>query len=509
LQISPQEAAQELLRRRQARRKFTDFCRYIAPEEPPAKHHEILCDVLDRVSDGVLRRVMVFMPPGSAKSTYGSVRFPAYYIGKNTKKSLITASYGEHLANNFGRKVRNLVRTKEYQNLFPLSLAEDSQAKGEWETNTGCSYFACGVGSGITGRRADLGLIDDPVKGRQEADSDTVSQSTWDWYLSDFVTRLKPNAAQIIIQTRWSEHDLSGRILPEDWDGESGEFIGYDGQVWTVICIQAQAEAGKNDPLNRKPGEWLWTEWFTPDYWKETKLAQTKRDIRNWSCLYQQNPTPEDGTFFKREWFRRYTQVPDTLNLYITHDDAVTEVEPGKDPDFTEIGVWGVDPFDNIYAMDWRSGQETSDVWIEWICDLVERYGPFVVVGEGGVIRRSVEPTLQRRMRQRKTICRLEWLPTINDKPAKARNFQALASQGCVYFPYTEWANKVIEQCIKFPGGSHDDKVDACGLMGRAINQTWAPKAPKPKEPKKPITALPTLGEMLERHDRRHKRSDI
>ena len=155
------------------------------------------------------------MPPGSAKSTYASIRFPAYYLGRLPEKSIIATSYGDTLATSFGRKVRNLVATREYGVLFEdVTLSEDSRAKGEWETSSGGSYFAAGVGSGITGRRGDLGLIDDPVKGRQEADSETVRQSVWDWFKSDFLTRLKPGAAQIIIQTRWHEDDLSGRLLP-------------------------------------------------------------------------------------------------------------------------------------------------------------------------------------------------------------------------------------------------------------------------------------------------------
>jgi predicted phage terminase large subunit-like protein len=478
----------------------------VAPDEPPDKHHQILCNVLERVVDGELRRVMVFMPPGSAKSTYGSVRFPPYYIGRaeadGLKKSIICASYGEGLAHNFGRKVRNLVKQREYQKLFPIALAEDQQAKGEWETESGCSYFACGVGSGVTGRRADLGLIDDPVKGREAADSPAISQATWNWYISDFLTRLKPGAAQIIIQTRWGQNDLSGRILPEDWNGESGEFIGYDGQVWTVICLQAQAEAGKDDPLKRKPGEWLWPEYMTEADWLEKKNQQAKTDIRGWSCLYQQNPTPEQGIHFRREWFekKRYTRLPDVLNFYITHDDAVTEPEDGAEPDWTEIAVWGVDPLQNVYGVDWWSGQTTPDVWIEAICDFVERYDPLRVVGEAGVIRRSVEPTLKLRMRQRKVIRPLEWLPHIGDKLAKARNFQALAASGSIHFPRIQWADEVIEECIKFPGGPRDNKLDACGLIGRAIHQAWFPKSPKPSG--KPNAARPTLEEMLREHER-------
>lgn len=201
--ISQQEAAQELLNRRKGRKSLVDFCRYIAPDELPALHHELIWNACYKIVDGTLRRLMIFLPPGSAKSTYASVRFPAYYLGRLPEKSIITASYSSDLATAFGRKVRNLVDTREYSNVFTdVALTEDSRVKGEWETNKGGSYFPAGVGSGITGRRVDLGLIDDPVKRRQEADSKTIQEATWEWYRSDFLTRLKPNAAQVIIQTR-------------------------------------------------------------------------------------------------------------------------------------------------------------------------------------------------------------------------------------------------------------------------------------------------------------------
>lgn len=437
------------------------------------------------------------MPPGSAKSTYSTVRFPAYYLGKMGAKNIICGSYSADLAESFGKKCRNLIDAEEHQTLFPeCSLKDDSRAKGEWETRTGGSYKSCGVDGSVTGRRGDLLLIDDPVKGRKEADSDTIKESSWQWFKSDFLSRRKPTGAIVIIQTRWIEDDISGRILPEDWDGESGDFVGFDGKVWKVISIQAEAEEGKNDPLGREPGEYLWPEWFTPDYWEETKAAQTAGDMRNWSALYQQTPAPEGGTFFKREWFQFYDELPENLNRYITHDDAVTEESEGEDPDYTEIGDWGVDSDDNIYAVNWWTGQVTSDVWVDALLDMVEQSNAYVAVGESGVIRRAVEPHLMKRMNKRKIYTRMEWLPTIGDKFARARNFQALASMGKVRFPRTDWARKVIDQLVRFPGTRYDDKVDTCGLIGRAINQTWAAKVPK-KVTKLPITAQPTIADLM------------
>lgn len=480
----------------------------MAPYEPPAKHHELICDACDKVLEGEIRNLMIFMPPGSAKSSYASVRFPAYYLGRKPRNGIITASYGDELATAFGRKVRNLVGSQEHQNVFPGSgLAEDSQAKGEWETNEGGSYFAVGVGGGVTGRRADLGLIDDPVKGRKEADSPVIKKATWQWYNADFLTRLKPNAAQIIIQTRWVEDDISGMLLPANWSGESGVFTGRDGKEWTVICLQAQAEEGKHDPLGRKPGEWLWLEWFTEKFWQETQRAQLLSDVRNWTALYQQRPAPEEGTFFKREWFRWYDpkNPPKHLNHYGASDYAVTD----GDGDYTEHGMFGVSPEDEVYAMAWWSGRTTAETWIETQIDLMERHEPFIWAGEAGPIKRSIEPFLLKRMHDRGVRVRLEWLPSVTDKPSRARSFQALCSMGKFYLPKGEtWAEELLAQLLRFPAGAIDDKVDVCSLLGRMLDQVWKARRPEEK-PKRDLFAKPTLNELLNAQPKQRGRQRI
>lgn len=467
LRLSPQEAAQELLNRRKARRSFADFCRYVSLEDEPAQHHLLICNAVDRIIDGDLRRVMIFMPPGSAKSTYGSVLFPAYFLGRLGDKGVITASYGDKLATRFGRKTRNLIKSPEYRALFPnTDLASDSQAKGEWETNEGGFYFATGVGGGVTGRRADLAIIDDPIRGREDADSETIRSKVWDWYVDDLRTRLKPNAAVMLIMTRWHEDDLAGRILPESWNGQSGDVIAKDGERWHVICLPA--EAREQDILGRQPGEWLWPEWFTSDFWQQTKRTATLTDQRTWNSLYQQVPKAEEGSFFKREWFHRYElgEHPSTHNKYISTDFAVSE---GKG-DYTEFGAFAIDQSDDIWITDWWADRTTSDNWIERLLDMVAAHKPLSVFGESGVIRKSVEPFLTKRMRERNTYSRMDWLTRTNDKAAMARSFQARAAQGKVHIPYTDWGNRLIEQLCAFPAGKHDDAVDVCALIGLALD---------------------------------------
>jgi predicted phage terminase large subunit-like protein len=471
LKLSPQEAADTLLARRKARASLAEFSKHIAPEEPPALHHRLLCDSLDKVFNGEIKRLMVLMPPGSAKSTYATVRFPAYVMGRwdseGVKKSIISGSYGQDLASSFGRKVRNLVRTPEYKSIFPATeLSQDSQSKSEWETAQGCNYKSVGCGAGITGRRSDLGVIDDPIRGRKDADSPTVRDSVWNWYKSDFLTRLKPKSPEILIQTRWHEDDLAGRILPEKWSGESGLITARDGRDWHVICLPAQA--GKNDLLGRAEGEYLWTDWFPVEWWEQTKKTMTLTGMRDWNSLYQQIPSATEGDFFKRHWFKRYSldDLP-SVRKYITTDYAVSE---GKG-DFTEFGVWGLDANQDIYACDWWYGQTSPDTWIEEQLNLIDEHKPLTTFGEKGVIQKATEPMLMKRSRERRVYGHFEWLARTADKAAMAQGFRARAAMGKVYIPDTEWGNRLLNQLCAFPAGRHDDAVDNCGLIGMALDE--------------------------------------
>ena len=481
LKLSPQDAAKLLLDRRKARRTMKDFCLAVSPDEPPAEHHILLCDCLDRVIAGEIPRLMVFMPPGSAKSTYATVKFPSYVIGRWDSeglrgKSIISGSYNQDLASSFGRKVRNLVKTPEYSSIFPsTALSQDSQSKSEWETAQGNIYKSVGVDAGITGRRGDLGIIDDPVKGRKDADSETVRNSTWEWYKTDYQSRLKPGSSEIMILTRWHEDDLAGRILPEDWSGDSGLVEGRDGREWFVVCLPAEAREG--DLLGRKAGDWLWPEWFSPDWWAQTKKTMTLTGNRDWNSLYQQIPSATEGDFFKRDWFKRYHLGSEpAAHKYITTDYAVSE---GKG-DFTEFGVWGLDAAQDLYAVDWWYGQRTPDDWIEAQLDLIETHNPMTVYGEKGVIQKATEPMLMRRSGERRVYADFQWIARTADKAAMAQSFRARAAMGKVYIPYTDWGDRLLSQLCSFPTGKHDDAVDVCALIGMALDEIISASAVTP-----------------------------
>lgn len=479
---NPSLAAVELVRRRRARVSLIEYSQYItipgAPvsddadewikpvESRVAQHHRLLMTELQRTMETPGGRLMVFMPPGSAKSTYTTVVAPTWAMGCKPGTQIILGSYATDLARKHGKRARQIVSSKEFMSLFGTGLSAGSSAANEWALTNGSEYMSAGLQAGLTGNRADGLIIDDPVAGRQEAESEANRQSTWDAYNDDARTRLKPNGWRAIVQTRWHEQDLAGMILPENWAGESGAIACRDGHVWRVICLPAEADR-EDDPLGRKLGEGLWPEWFGKGHWDEFKFPP-----RSWLSLYQQKPTSDQGTFFKREWLdkARYETKPERLSIYLSGDFAVTE----GDGDFTEIAVWGVDEHEHIYALDWWSGQSSADAWINIILSYVQTYEPLFFIGETGPIRRAVEPFLMKEMLNRRIHVACEWLSHASaTKEANARSFQALCSVGKVHFPRMAWAERCIDQLLKFPNGAHDDAVDACSLFGRFVAKTW------------------------------------
>lgn len=456
----------ELVSRVQAKQSLERFIEYLCVGFTPARHHKLLIGELEAVERGEVERLMVLMPPGSAKSTYASVLFPPWFMGRNPSMSVLGVSNTTDLAERFSRRVRNIVAMREFANVFSGNgLSEDSAAAGNWETLAGGEFFAAGMGSAIAGRRADLGLIDDPIKTRQEADSERVRQTQWDWYINDFLTRLKPGGRQILIQTRWHEDDLGGRLL----ERERGK--------WRVIKLPMLAVPG--DPLGRKVGERLWPEWFTEDM-----ISTARLDTRAWNALYQQEPVPDEGDYFKKDNFSEYDIYPPNLHVYGASDYAVTEGAG----DFTEHGIFGIDHSGNPFVLDWWRGQTQSDQWIESQCDLIRQWKPLVWFGEAGPIRRAIEPFLSRRMSERNAYCRLEWLPSINDKEIRARAIQALASVKTIAFPkMAPWKAEVLKQLLQFPSGKYDDAVDVFSLVGRGLEHVQPARKPRQSVQAEPI----------------------
>jgi predicted phage terminase large subunit-like protein len=427
--------------------------------ERMASHHKLLCDKLDGVENGTIPNLMVLMPPGSAKSTYVDVVFVPRFMALKPRRHVIVASYASNIAAKQGRRARQLIKSPSFYDCTGRSLHPDKTAADEWMLDNGSEYMAGGILSGLTGNRAALGVLDDPIRGREAAESETIREKTWEAYQDDFCSRLIPGAPQIMILTRWHQDDPAGRILPENWAGESGWFDGRDGRRWYVICLPAIADR-EDDPLGRKIGETLWPEWFNHEHW-----APFKTNPRTWSSLYQQKPSPDEGTYFQREWFKRWKHLP-LVHKYGTSDYATKD----GSGDYTVHHIWGVDPQGDLYLIDRWRGQTTSNVWIERHCDLVELHKPLAWFGEAGPIYRAIEPALQRRMRERNAMVRMEPLPSISDKPTSARGFQSRAATGRVYLPDTPEGDAVLDELLRFPAGKYDDEVDACSKIGRALD---------------------------------------
>lgn len=480
-----------------ARRHLLDFCGIIdipgAPidedddrenliwppiEQPQALHHRLLIEKLEAVERGEIRRFMAFMPPGSAKSCYASVVFPAWFLGKRRRRNVIIATYASDLARKIGRRARSIIRQPAYRDVFGVGLSADSQAADEWSLENENEFMGGGILSGITGNRADLIVIDDPIKGRQEADSETIRERTRAEYEDSIKTRLKPGGRIVLIQTRWHEADLAGSLLPADYDGESGPILCRDGQVWEVLCLPAEATS-HNDPLGRKPGEMLWPEWFDADHW-----ASFRSNARTWSALFQQSPTPGEGTFFERSWFRRFRPgtEPTSLRKYLTSDHAPTD---GVDSDPNVGRVWGVCPKNDLYLLDGFNAVQKMDRTADRMIALIRKHEPFAWFPEDDNNWKSAEPFIVLRMKQEGVFTRLEPMsPHGADKSAKAQSFQGMAAMGAVWIPEGPEGDAIIDEYVKFPAGKHDEEIDVAAIMGRAI--AMAHPAIVPPEPKPP-----------------------
>lgn len=448
----------EKKRRLLARQNLQAFTEYTTPRWQPGKIHRAICEQLDRVVRKEVDRLMLLCPPQHGKSQITSRRFPAYLLGIEPTEDWISASATADLAEGFGRDVRNCIASPEYRNVFPeTELAEDSAAKGRWHTKQGGGYVAIGVGGQLYGKGGGA-VIDDPFGSWADAQSELQRDKVWDWYRGTLYNRIRPGRPIIVIQHRMHEDDLSGRLI---------EAQNHGGDRWEIVELPAD--------VNNPP----WPERYDR---QALERIRANTDPRQWSALYMQNPTPDDGTFFLREWFEFFDpkKLP-TCHRYTTADFAVTE----GDGDFTEIATHGYSD-DTLYlALDGWGGQTAADTWIEHVIDQFARHKPMCFFGESGPIRRAIEPFLIRRMRERKTHCRLEWIVRGHDKPTMSRPLQAMASGRKVKIADTEYGHRLLAQLLSFPAGRLDDMVDMASLLPLAIDEAHpalvrAPAARKP-----------------------------
>ena len=430
------------------------YCAYQWPEYQLGNHHRQIADALERIERGDIKRLMITMPPRHGKSMLASEYFPAWYLGRNPDHYVIGASYSQDLADDFGRKVRNQMQGPDFANIFPgVTLAADSTSSKRFNTNKAGSYFAVGVGGPVTGRGAHLLLIDDPIKNREDADSEISRKRVKEWYTSTAYTRLMPGGRIVVIQTRWHEDDLSGWLLSEQ-----------EHEGWEVLNLPAV-----------KDGKALW-----PEQYPYERLMEIKKTIgaRDWSALYQQQPTPDTGDYFKREWIRYYDNAPKGLRVYGASDYAVTS----GGGDYTVHGIFGIDEHDNMYLLDWYRDQADSAAWVDAFISLVHRWSPVEWAEEGGPIQKSLEPFINKRVKETNAYCTRKSYPSVHDKQTRAQSIRGRVSQGRVFFPKTDWADQLVDEMMTFPAGKHDDGIDVLSLFGRMLKT-----ASKPKDWSKPL----------------------
>jgi hypothetical protein len=278
---------------------------YTPIESRVALHHMVMMLAIQKCIETPRGRLMIFAPPGSAKSTYVSVVAPSWAMGRKRNQQIILAGYATGIAAKQSRKVRAICKDPLYTALWASKpqLLDDQRAVDDWSLTNGSSMMAAGLLAGITGNRADGFIIDDPVANREQADSSAIQEKTYQEYIDTVLTRAKPKMWCILVQTRWSENDLAGSILPENYEGESGRIHCRDGQHWEVLCIPAKAERA-DDPLGREPGAYLWPEWFPRDHWRSWE--DNPRAARTWNALFQQRPAPFTGVHFNRDMFRLF-----------------------------------------------------------------------------------------------------------------------------------------------------------------------------------------------------------
>ena len=423
---------------------FMPFVREMWSAFIPGRHHQIMAEAFERVANGSLKRLIINMPPRHTKSEFASYLFPAWFLGKYPEKKIIQTAHTAELATGFGRKVRNLVNSPDYQKVFPIKLSSDSKAAGRWNTNKGGDYFAIGVGGAVTGKGADVLIIDDPHS-EQEAmqGNPLVYDRVYEWYSSGPRQRLQPGGAIIVVMTRWSKRDLTGQIIQNS--------IKRDGDEWETIEFPALMPSGKP----------LWEE-----FWKQSELEAIKAEIPvgKWEAQYQQNPTSEEGAIIKREMWKIWEKdTPPPCEFIIQSWD--TAFEKSNRADYSACTTWGV-----FYKID-SEGFEVAHIILldaykerlefpelkQKAMELYKEWEPDACIVE----KKAAGAPLIYEMR-RMGIPLSEYTPGKgSDKIARVNAISDLFASGFVWCPDTRWAEELMEECASFPNGEHDDLVDS------------------------------------------------
>jgi predicted phage terminase large subunit-like protein len=428
------------------RTKFIPFVEKVWPGFISGRHHRIMAEKFEAIANGTLKRLIICMPPRHTKSEFGSFHLPAWFLGQFPGKKVIQASHTAELSVGFGRKVRNLVDTDQYKDIFPeLELRSDSKAAGRWDTSNGGSYFAIGIGGAVTGKGADLLIIDDPHDEQEGQSGDpAVFDHAYEWYTSGPRQRLQPGGAIVIIATRWSKRDLIGQVLKA-----SSMRQGVD--EWEVIEFPAIMPSGNP----------LW-----PEFWPIEELEAIKAEIpiHKWEAQYQQNPVSEGAALVKREWWKLWEQkeAPPCQYLIQSWDTAFLKTQRA---DYSACTTWGVfyHPDDNgnmqanIILLDAHREKMEFPTLKKRALEMYNYWQPDNVLIEA----KAAGTPLIFELRAM-GIAVTDFTPSRgNDKIARVNAVADMFSSGRIWIPQTRFAEEVVEEFASFPSGEHDDYVDS------------------------------------------------
>lgn len=484
MMISPESqlAARELLRRRRGRASLVGYANAIeipgkpADEDPDgwlfkpvemglAAHHLLTMQVIERAMSMRYGRFMIFMPPGSAKSTFASVVAPTYLMGRNPGTKIILASYGSDLARKHGRRARQIVRSPQFSSLFNTTISKDSSAANEWALTNESEYLAAGLLAGLTGNRAHAAFIDDPIKGREQADSPTIREKTWEAYNDDLQTRLIPGGTIGLVQTRWHEDDLAGRLLPEGYAGESGPVKCRDGKIWQIINLPAECER-EDDPLGRRIGEMLWPEWFDPEHWAPFRLQS-----RTWSALFQQRPRPDEGGIFKEAWCRnRYGVIPVGASMCVHSWDTAQKEKQINDPSVMTAWRHGYS-VQGYYLADVYRDRVDYPTLRRKVIAYAERDHPRAILIED----KSSGQSLIQELRSTTSLPIIPIEPDGN-KLFRASEVSSIVEAGLMHLPENaDWLVDFEGEFFGFPLSTNDDQVDSTSQFLKWVHLLGGP----------------------------------
>ena len=418
---------------------FMAFVKEMWPEFIEGRHHKEIADKFDQIAKGKIKRLIINMPPRHTKSEFSSFLLPAWMVGRKPDLKIIQTTHTTELALRFGRKAKTLIDSPEYQKVFQTRLREDSQAAGKWETEQGGEYYAAGVGSAITGRGADLLIIDDPHS-EQDAMNPEALERAYEWYTSGPRQRLQPGGAIVVVMTRWSQKDLTGALINSQKNVKADK--------WHIVEFPAIMPSGKP----------IW-----PEYWKKQELegVRASLSIGKWNAQWMQNPTAEEGSILKREWWKVWEKpsIPPLQHIIQSYDTAFSKKETA---DFSAITTWGVfypdeDSPANLILLDAHKERLEFPELRKEALEQYKYWNPDTVIIEA---KASGQPLTYE--------LRKIGIPVINFTPSKGQDKFArvnavapMFESGMIWAPDEEFADEVIEECASFPYGDHDDLVDS------------------------------------------------